>query len=178
MKAIKSNINMNLSGNYSSTPGLINGEENISSTPSFGFGLVISSNISENLDFTISTNSSYNIVRNSLREDLNSEYFSQNSRLRFNWIFLKGFVYQTELSHQLNSGLSQGFNQNYLLWNMCIGKKLFKKQEGEIRLSVFDALSENISVQRNITEVYFEDVQTEVLQRYFMLSFIYNLRKF
>jgi hypothetical protein len=45
-------------------------------------------------------------------------------------------------------------------------------------LSVFDALSENISVQRNITEVYFEDVQTEVLRRYFMLSFIYNLRKF
>lgn len=178
MKAIKSNINMNLSGNYSRTPGLINNEENISSTPSFGFGLVISSNISENLDFTVSTNSSYNIVRNSLREDLNSEYFSQNSRLRFNWIFLKGFVYQTELSHQVNSGLSAGFNQNYLLWNMSIGKKLFKKQEGEIRLSVFDALSENISVQRNITEVYFEDVQTEVLQRYFMLSFIYNLRKF
>lgn len=178
MKAIKSNINLNLSGNYSRTPGLINNEENISSTPSFGFGLVISSNISENLDFTVSTNSSYNIVRNSLREDLNSEYFSQNSRLRFNWIFLKGFVYQTELSHQLNSGLSEGFNQNYLLWNMSIGKKLFKKQEGEIRLSVFDALSENISVQRNINEVYFEDLQTEVLQRYFMLSFIYNLRKF
>ncbi|NUO02459.1 MAG: TonB-dependent receptor [Saprospiraceae bacterium] len=178
LKAIKSNFNLNLSGNYSRTPGLINGEENISSTPSFGLGLVISSNISDKLDFTISTNSSYNIVRNSLREDLNSEYFSQNSRLRFNWIFWKGFVYQTELSHQLNSGLSEGFNQNYLLWNMSIGKKLFKKQEGEIRLSVFDALSENISVQRNITEVYFEDVQTEVLQRYFMLSFIYNLRKF
>lgn len=178
LKAIKSNINLNLSGNYSRTPGLINGEENISSTPSFGFGLVISSNISEKLDFTVSTNSSYNIVRNSLREDLNSEYFSQNSRLRFNWIFWKGLVYQTELSHQLNSGLSEGFNQNYLLWNMSIGKKLFKKQEGEIRLSVFDALSENISVLRNITEVYVEDVQTEVLQRYFMLSFIYNLRKF
>ncbi len=178
LKAIKSNVNLNLSANYSRTPGLINGEENFSNTPSFGLGVVLSSNISEKLDFTVSTNSNYNIVRNSLREDLNSEYFSQNSRLRFNWIFGKGFVYQTELSHQLNSGLSQGFNQNYLLWNMSIGKKLFAKQQGELRLSVFDLLSQNVSVQRNITDIYTEDVQTEVLRRYFMLSFIYNLRKF
>lgn len=178
ISAIKSNLNLNLSANFSRTPGLINGEENFSNTPSFGFGVVVSSNISEKLDFTVSSNSSYNIVRNTLREDLNSEYFSQNSRLRLNWIFGKGFVYQTELSHQLNSGLSSGFNQNYLLWNMSLGKKLFEKQQAEIRLTVFDALSENISVQRNITDVYVEDVQTEVLRRYLMLSFIYNLRKF
>ncbi|MEO1654336.1 MAG: hypothetical protein AAFU64_12395 [Bacteroidota bacterium] len=55
---------------------------------------------------------------------------------------------------------------------------MFKNRRGEINLSVFDLLKQNRSITRNITESYLEDVQTDVLQRYFMLTFIYNLRAF
>jgi hypothetical protein len=61
---------------------------------------------------------------------------------------------------------------------MAIAKKIFKNQTGEIRLSVFDLLKQNTSIQRNITTNYIEDVQSNVLQQYFMLSFGYNLRKY
>jgi hypothetical protein len=43
---------------------------------------------------------------------------------------------------------------------------------------VYDLLGQNANVRRNITETFIEDIQTNVLQRYLMLSFTYNLRRF
>jgi hypothetical protein len=62
------------------------------------------------------------------------------------------------------------------LWNASIGKKIFDKQRGEIRLYAFDILGQNRSIQRNVTEAYIEDTRTDILQRYFMVMFTYNLR--
>jgi hypothetical protein len=39
-------------------------------------------------------------------------------------------------------------------------------------------MKQNNSISRNTTETYYEDVQTNVLQRYFMLTFTYNLKYF
>jgi vacuolar-type H+-ATPase subunit D/Vma8 len=61
---------------------------------------------------------------------------------------------------------------------MSAGKKLLKDQRGELRLSVFDLLKQNQAIRRNVTENYIEDVQNDVLQQYFMLTFTYNLRNF
>ncbi|MCC9136097.1 TonB-dependent receptor domain-containing protein [Pontibacter silvestris] len=175
---ISSNIGVHGNIGYTRTPGLNNGELNYTSSPNFGLGITLSSNISEKIDFTVSTNSTYNIVKYSLQPEQNSNYFLQNTSLKYNWIFWKGLVYRTELNHQLNSGLSAGYDNSYLLWNMSVSKKLFKNEQGEISLSVNDLLKQNVSVQRNLSAQYVEDVQASALQRYFMLTFTYNLRNF
>jgi hypothetical protein len=174
---MESNVNVRGSVGYTRIPGLINDRLNYSNATNFGVGLTLSSNISEKVDFTLSSNSNYNVVENTLRPNLNNNFFNQNTSLRFNWIFWKGLVYRTELNHQLYTGLSEGYNQDYLLWNMSISKKVLDNK-GEISLSVNDLLKQNISIQRNITELYVEDVQSMVLQRYFMLTFTWNIRNF
>ncbi|MGV3588721.1 MAG: outer membrane beta-barrel protein [Adhaeribacter sp.] len=174
---ISSNINLGGGIGHTSRPGLINNEVNVANSSSFRLGLSLSSNISEKIDFNISTRANYNIVKNTLRPALNNNYFSQTTRLRYNWIFWKGFVYRTDLHHQAYSGLSD-LSNNFLLWNMSVGKKIFRNQRGEINLNVYDLLKQNNSIWRNISDAYVEDVQTNVLQRYFMLSFTYNIRYF
>lgn len=176
--ALKSNLNLNLSGNLTETPGLINGQRNDALSSNIGLGLVLSSNISENVDFTFSSNSGFNWVNNSIREELNDRYFNQSSNAELVWIFWKGLVFRTQLNHQLYAGLSEGFNQNFVLWNMSLGKKFLKDRRGEFKLSVFDLLNQNQSVERVVTDAYLEDVQTQVLQQYFMLTFTYQLRHF
>jgi len=175
---IKSNLNVNATGTYSQTPGLVFSELNFSRTPTAGLGVALSSNISPQLDFTLSSNSSQSYVRNTLRQQLNSQFFRQNTALRFSWIVTKGITVQSDVNHQLYSGLSAGFNQNFVLWNASLGKKLGPKQQAEIKLYAFDLLGQNNSIQRNITAAYTEDVQTNILQRYFMLMFTYNIRSF
>lgn len=175
---LKSNLNVNLSANYSRRPGMIDEVQNFTNTVGFGLGIVLSSNISDKVDFNLSSQSNINNATNDVNENLNTQYFNQRSRLTFNWIFGKGFVLRTNVSHQFYDGLSQGFNQNFWLWNASIGKKLFKNDRGEIQLSVFDLLGQNTSINRTVTELYIQDLQTAVLQRYVMLNFIYNLRNF
>ena len=178
LKVIKSNINSNFTVNFSRTPGLNNNLLNYGDAQKYSFGLVLSSNISQNVDFTISSNSNFNSVQNTLSSTLNNQYFNQNVKFRLNIIVVNGFVFNTDATYYSYSGLSSTFNQAYTLWNMAVAKKIFKAQTGEIRLSVFDLLKQNTSIQRNITTNYIEDLQSNVLQQYFMLTFSYNLKKY
>ena len=178
VKAIKSNLNIDYTANYSRTPGLINEELNHSNNANTGIGLTLSSNISERVDFTLSARSNYNFVRNTLQTSSNTNYLNQRTKLKFNWILGDGFIFRTDLTHDFYDGLEEDFDQNYLLWNISIGKKLFKDDRGEISLTVFDLLKQNNSLTRNVTEIYTEDIQVNVLQQYVMLNFKYDLRHF
>ena len=177
LKIIKSNLNLNANATYTRTPGLVNGGRNTARTPSVGGGLTLSSNISERLDFSVTSNTQYTSVRNTLQTTANNEYVNQTTSLRLSWIVGPGISVKTDLNHQAFNGLAAGFNQNYLLWNASVGKKLFANQRGEIQFYVYDLLKQNQAIQRTITEAYIEDQRTTVLQRYAMVVFTYNLRR-
>lgn len=174
---IKSNLNFTGTLSFTQTPELINDELNNARTPTMGLGIVLSSNISEKIDFTISSNSSFSTVSNTLQTANDTDYFTQNTRLRLNWIFGNGYVFRSTVSHIANSGLSDGFNQSFVLWNMEMGKK-FMQEKAEFKLTIFDLLKQNQSITRAITGSYIEDNQTQILTQYFMLSFVYNIRSF
>jgi hypothetical protein len=98
--------------------------------------------------------------------------------VQLNLLSKTGWFFQNDLTNQLYNGLTQGFNQNYTLWNLSAGKKILKAQKGEIKLTVFDLLRQNQSITRNVTETYIEDTQNQVLRQYFLLQATYNLRNF
>ncbi len=175
---IKSNFNIN--GGFSNTkrPSQVNNQLSFNNSSRLNTGISLSSNISDQIDFNISTRASFNNVENTLNSNLNNSYFNQRSRLNLSWIIWEGFVYRLDVNHQLNTGLSEGFDANVLLMNMSIGKKVFGNQRGEISLNVYDLLGQNRSVYRNVTDAFVEDGQNNVMQRYFMLSFSYNIRHF
>lgn len=178
VKQLKSNLNFNTGLSYNRLPGLINSKTNYSNTYGINLGAVLSSNISEKIDFTITYNINYNLVENTIQPQLNNNYFFQIGSLQFNWEFWKGFFVQNSVTYQNYNGISAAINDQYTLWNLNLGKKVFKKKNGEIKLSCYDILDENKSLNRSVTDLYIEDSDTQVLQQYFMLSFTYNLRNF
>lgn len=178
LRLIRSNLNLNFSFNYARTPGLLNDELNFANSYSATLGASITSNISDKVDFTLSSRSNLNRVENTLQQQSNSDYLIQTSSLRLNWIIAKGFVLRSDLNHQLYEGLGANFDQNYWIWNFGIGKKLFKNERGELTLSINDLLNQNRNISRNITESYIEDQRTNNLQQYFMLTFTYQIRNF
>ena len=178
LKPIKSNLNFNLSGDYRVTPGMINGLINKTSTATAGLGIVLSSNISEKVDFTLSSRSNFSNATNSLQTQLNNQYWNQTSSLKLNLIVGPGIVFRSTVTNQLYRGLSEDFNTDFWLWNMGLAKKIFKNQRGEIQLSVFDLMKQNNSITRTVSDIYIEDLQNVVLQRYLMLTFTYNIREF
>lgn len=178
LDVISSNINVHGSVNHTQRPGMINQEINFVNSSNFRAGLLLSSNISDRIDFNISTRSAYNVVENSLRPAMNSNYFNQTTRLSYDWIFWQGFVFRLDLNHQFNSGLAEAYDNSFLLMNMSLGKKFLPNERAEVSLNVYDLLGQNNNIRRNITELYVEDIQSNVLQRYVMLTLTYNLRHF
>ncbi|MFI5253749.1 MAG: outer membrane beta-barrel protein, partial [Bacteroidota bacterium] len=171
-----SNLNLNTELTYTRTPGMINSDLNLTNTYVISEGGVLSSNISQDVDFTLSYTGNYNISRNSAATGQDNHYFNHTAAAKFNLIFWNGIVFRNELTNILYSGLSGGYNQNYVLWNIALGKKFLDNQRGEVRVAVNDLLKQNQSVNRTITETYVEDTQSEVLSRYVLLTFTYTVR--
>ncbi|MFK7925147.1 MAG: outer membrane beta-barrel protein [Bacteroidia bacterium] len=178
IEKLKTNMNLSLSAGYVRQPSLINGALNNAQTANVGLNVVFSSNISENVDFTISSQTNANQVVNTLQPQLDSDYISQQTRVRLNLIFGPQIVFRSTLNHQLYRGLSDEFNQDYWLWTASVAKKFLKNNRGELALTTFDVLGQNTSINRTVNEFSIQDLQTTVLQRYFMLTFTYRIRQF
>jgi hypothetical protein len=60
---------------------------------------------------------------------------------------------------------------------MAANYQVLKNRQGVLRFSVYDLLKQNTSIFRSTTPTYIEDTQVQVIQQYFLLSFIYNLKQ-
>jgi hypothetical protein len=178
IKPIKSNLSFVIGGGYSQSPGYIDSLLNRSNSYSLTNSLILTSNISSKLDFTLSYTSNYSLVKNSANVEniIDTKYWYQSASLKFNWIFWKGFVLQTDLVGQYNQGLSQSYNESYLVWNASLGKKFLKNQAAELKLGVYDILNQNNNITRSVTASAIRDTRTNTFQRYFLVLFTYNLR--
>lgn len=168
----------NLSGGltYGRTPGLVGMVESVASTYAINDGVVLASDVSENVDFTLSYNGTYNIARNAAATSASSDYYVHSVGLKLNLVTWQGFTLRDEVTNALTSGAAGGYDQDIVLWNSSLGKKLFKDERGELRLAGTDVLDQNRSSTHTVTSTYLQDVRNETLGKYVMLTFTYALK--
>ena len=175
---IKSKLNFNINGNYTNTPSIVDDQENESTNAVLGFGVNLTSNISDRIDFTISSRTNIGEANNTLQPELNTEYVNQQTGLKLEVIFPYGITWRNQFTHQIFSGYGDEFDDSFLLGSMSIGKKFLKNNRAEISISVFDLFNQNQAISNNVTGTYIESISSNVLQRYFMVNFRYDLRHF
>lgn len=174
-KLLKSIVSLNGGGSWSRTPTELNGVVSDATSSAVRSGVVLSSNVSERLDFTVSYWGAWNMSRNS-RSTTDGDYFSHNAALRLNSVVGPGIVLRQEVTHNLQSGVPSQYGQNLVLWNATVGKKFLKDQRGEIRITATDALQQDRSVSRSITETYVQDSRDRTLGRFVQAVFTYSFR--
>ena len=178
ISSLKSNLNMNVSTRLSNIPSMINLVKSNTLNQSYEMGLVLSSNISEELDFTLSSKTAYNLSENSLNSDLDNIYWVQTNKIKLDWVTPIGLTFRTNFRYQNFYGLGSDLDNTVMLWTAGLGKQLFNNKRGEIQLSVFDILNQNNNISQNFYDSYYEATNRNVLTRYFMVNFSYNIRKF
>ncbi len=178
LKFIKTTLNLSAGFSYSKLPGMVDYQKIFTNSYAYNGGVVLASNISEYVDFNLSYNANLTKSKTNTTRSTSSEFLNQTIGAQVNLLNKKGWFIQNDVSGNTNSGLSGGLNQSFWLWNAAIGKKFLKNKAGELKLSVFDLLKQNQSITRTITDTYIQDVQTQVLQQYFMLTFTYSLKNF
>ena len=174
---IESNLNLNGGVGYQRTPGLVNGAENFSNNTSFTGGFFYSSNFSEDFDLTASYRGSYNVVVNTLQVQADQNYYSHSVSGQLIWN-IGDFACSTDVVNTMYDGLGPGFDQTFTVWNAGIGYRFMEGGAAQIRLTIFDILRQNNSINRTVNDITIDDTRTQVLTQYAMLSFSYDLRTF
>jgi uncharacterized membrane protein YgcG len=173
LKAIKSVLNLTTGLSYSLLPGLVSDAYNEANTYAVSQGVVLASNISPAVDFTVSYNGTYNLVRNTSSMVADDDYYSHEASLKLNVQTWKSIVLREELSQSLLTGVASGFGQNAVLWNSSLGKKLMDDRV-DLRLTAVDILDRNQSASRTVTDSYVQDATNLVLSPYVMLTATYT----
>ena len=172
-----SNISFSTNANYNRDVSLVYKQKNVTDNLILRQSLSFNLALKDNLNVGLNTSVSYNSAKYSVQKSLNEDFFSQEYGVDLSYTFLKSLVITSDFDYYRSSGRADGFNQSIPLWSAGIAKQLFKKKNGELKLSVNDILNQNESITRTVTDNYIEDINTVVLKRYFMLTFTYNLNK-
>ena len=176
---IKCNLNVMAGVNWSRTPSKVNNELNITNNLGYNAMLSLGSNISENIDFTLQWNGAYNEAKQTLaRTRGNNQYFSHTASGSLKWVFWKGFTLTAAVNYNQYIGFTDDYNEDYLLCNIYLGKKIFKNQLGEVLIGVNDLLNENTAFVRTVGSGYTQNAWNSTIGRYFTVQFNYNLRYF
>lgn len=172
IKPLKSN--MTVSGNYQfvQTPSVENGNKYLSFSNAVGATVMLTSNISEKVDFTLAYRPSINFSRNSSGSF--DRYQGHNASAGLNVFIVKGLYFNADASWMNNFGTQASYSQHYALVNAALGYKFLKHQQADIKLSVYDALGQNRSTVQTMNDTYNQLQMTNILSRYFMLSFTYK----
>jgi hypothetical protein len=178
ISTLKASLTLNTQANVSASQSIVNDRENQAKTTLLGQGIRIQSAFNGKVDYGLGARLSYQQASYALLPAQNTRYWSQYVSADLHWQLPFQFVFNSDLTYTGNTGRTAGFNQKFTLWNAALSRQFLKGKQGEIRLQIFDILNQNRSLARTTTETYIEDVQSVVLKRYFLVSFVYNLRKF
>lgn len=177
-KKPKANVNFSTNVAYSRDVNIYNNIKNFTNNYAFTERISYNMNIKEQFDLNFSSSSTYTLARYTQSTSQNGDYFTQVFSVEPTYTSKGGWIFGNDFDLTMYRGQSAGYNQTIPLWNASIAKQIFKKKDGELKLSVYDLLNQNKSISRTVEQNYIQDTRTQVLTRYIMLTFTYNLRKF
>lgn len=178
LPVIQSNINFNTGFSYSIQPTFNNDLRTEARNIGMSGGTSVSSNIGPNLDFNLSYRANYNIVDNASSLGIDNNYYTGNASGRVNLLPWGRLLLATDVNFTHYEGLDEDFDQSVFYWNAAVGFKFGPRNAAEVRLTIYDILGQNNSVNRFVNDGYVEDINSNVITRFALLSFSYNFRNF
>ena len=153
-------------------------QTNLANNIGYDARVTLGSNISENLDFTVSWNGTYNQAWNTIGQTAKNEYFNHSVNGNLKWVFLKRLTLTAAVSYVQYLGFTNKYNEDYVLCNVYLGCKVFKNKRGEVQIGVNDIFDQNTSFARTTGSGYTQNAWNSCIGRYFSVQFVYNLRHF
>ena len=151
-------------------------------TPNHGYGLNqrvgIASNFSRKVILGLDYGVSMNFTNNPQAEIQHYKVINHYFRNKATFEVWKDLTFGYDLSYYYNDGLLNSSGTSTTLMNAFVGYKILKAKNAEIALRGFDLFNNATNINRRITEIAVTDIQSNTLNRYFLLSLTYNLRSF
>ena len=96
--------------------------------------------------------------------------------IRTSTIASKKIDWRNDISFSYNPNVAPGFQKNAWFWNSTVSYSMLK-EKGTLTLKIYDLLNQNTNARRIASADYIQDSQSNILKRYFMLNFSWELNK-
>ena len=178
IKKPKSNLNLQTNINYNQAQSLLNGISNYTRSTILGQTVKWTTNLKKNFDMNLSTSYTFNPVRNTLSPNQNTNFTTWSMAADFTLYSDKGWIIASDFDLTKYGNRAPGYNTSVFLITPSIAKQFLKNKAGELRLSCFDVLKQNVAISSSASANQIINTRTNNLTQYFMLTFTYNLRSF
>lgn len=102
---------------------------------------------------------------------------THNGGTHFMLYFPAKFNLEGNYTYQYNPQVAPGYQKSSNLLSLNLAHQFLRKDHGEIKLSCYDILDQNISNYRYVGANTITDSQSQIIKRYFMLTFQFRFNK-
>lgn len=180
MKWVKWDMNFNAGVNFGGNEyaNMINGLKNKTSNMNYGINIGLNKEKEKKYDVNYYASLDYNESSSSINSSVKTHFWTHDHHLNINITLPWKFEINTEVDASFRQKTDLfSKNNNVIQWNAYIGKKIFKNDQGLVKLSAFDILDQNKGYDRYISSSVIQETNYQTLNRYFLLTFIWNISK-
>jgi len=120
----------------------------------------------------------YNRAVYSMQNKATTDYFNHRVAGEMFLNLPLSIILTTNVNYDFYRGYGDDFNRDMTLWNASLSKQVFKNKRGTIKLSIYDILKQNKNYSRTTTDNYMEDLRSNTLGQFAMISFMYRFNSF
>lgn len=157
----------------------INGVDNITENNSWNFSINSGYWSDKWINYWFNFDANYNHSSSSIRPDIVTKYWSynMNSNLQFKFKKIKTYI-DLELEANLYQKTAVFANQrDVYLVSGSVRKGISKNDQWEVKMHVNDIFNQNLGISRNVNSNFISETTNQTIQRYFLLSLIWNFNK-
>jgi hypothetical protein len=177
IQKLKSRFNVGPTVTQSRSATLLNLQEQQIDQYTYGGNARYNFNFKDIVILDLNANVSRQITDYEFDTQTDQTYLNQRYGSELNLTFLKKNALNTTFDYFVYDSETNDFSQSIALFNVSLSRFLFKANAGELKITAYNLLDQDLSVQQTATANYLQQTTTNNLGRYFMLSFTYALNK-
>jgi hypothetical protein len=177
IRAIKLRTRVSLGGSWRESINFVNNAENTVNTYGPNLRFELENLKTEHVQVTVASRYSYSYNAYSNDKTLNAGFLNQTYTGTTIVNLGKGWVVDASMNYDVFSKERYGDNNTLALFNGSIMKRFYNNRI-TAKLSAFDILNQNRGIAINAGDTYIEEVSTNSIQQYFMLTLNYRLNNF
>lgn len=173
---LKLNFNLNNNLYFNQNYTLLNLEKVNAQTYGLSQRIGVNTAFSKDVIIGLDYNGNIAFSKNSASEKSNYSVYKHTLGNSIALTLLKTWTLNSTFNYLYNGSILNSPSTTSLLWNVSIGKKLFKRRNAEINLTVFDLFNDNKNINQQVNDLWVRVSQSNAITRYAILSFTYHIR--
>lgn len=177
-KKLNMRASANIGFSFSQQTNYVNQLKNITKNYGPSISFYSSKSKEKKYDLYYNPRIMYNASTSTINTGIKTNYWSTSHNLGAT-VYLKWkFEVNSDVDAQFRQKTSTfDNNNNVILWNAYVGRKVLKNDKGLIKISAYDILNQNKGYYRYVNNTMQTEYSYQTLKRYLMLSFVWNFSK-